>query len=110
MTGRPAELPLIGPTDAAASSVVAGNSLTVAAWTTISRVTGLGRVVAIAAVLGPTYLGNTYQATNLVPNLVFELLAGSLLAGLIVPPLLRHLADDDLERAARVAGGFLGVT
>ena len=59
---------------------------------------------------GPTYLGNTYQATNLVPNLVFELLTGSLLAGLIVPPILRHLAGGDVERAKRVAGGFLGVT
>lgn len=110
MTRPPAEPSPNGSTDAAASSVVAGNSLTVATWTIISRLTGLGRVVAIAAVLGPTYLGNTYQATNLVPNLVFELLTGSLLAGLIVPPLLRHLADGDLERAGRVAGGFLGVT
>jgi putative peptidoglycan lipid II flippase len=110
MSGRPAEPVPNGSTDAGASPVVAGNSLTVAAWTIISRVTGLGRVVAIAAVLGPTYLGNTYQATNLVPNLVFELLTGSLLAGLIVPPLLRHLAGGDLERAGRVAGGFLGVT
>jgi putative peptidoglycan lipid II flippase len=110
MSGRPAEPMPNGSTDAAASPVVAGNALTVASWTIISRVTGLGRVVAIAAVLGPTYLGNTYQATNLVPNLVFELLTGSLLAGLIVPPLLRHLAGGDLAQAGRVAGGFLGVT
>lgn len=107
MSRRPAEPN--GSTDAAARPVVAGNALTVAAWTIISRVTGLGRVVAIAAVLGPTYLGNTYQATNLVPNLIFELLTGSLLAGLIVPPLLRHLAEGDLERAGRVAGAFLGI-
>jgi putative peptidoglycan lipid II flippase len=110
MSTQPAEPVPNSSIDADASPVVAGNSLTVAAWTTISRVTGLGRVVAIALVLGPTFLGNTYQATNLVPYLVFELLTGSLLAGLIVPPIIRHLAAGDLERARRVAGGFLGVT
>jgi len=110
MSGRRAESVRDGSTEARASATVAGNSLTVAAWTIISRISGLGRVAAIAAVLGPTYLGNTYQATNLVPNLVFELLTGSLLAGLIVPPILRHLAGGDVERAKRVAGGFLGVT
>jgi putative peptidoglycan lipid II flippase len=109
MTGRDAEFVRAGSTEAGASAVVAGNSLTVAAWTTISRISGLGRVAAIAVVLGPTYLGNTYQATNLVPNLVFEFLTGSLLAGLIVPPILRHLAGRDPERAERVARGFLGV-
>jgi putative peptidoglycan lipid II flippase len=110
MNGRRAGFLRNGSTEACASASVAENSLTVAAWTIISRISGLGRVAAIAAVLGPTYLGNTYQATNLVPNLVFELLTGSLLAGLIVPPILRHLAGGDVERARRVAGGFLGVT
>ena len=110
MNGRHAEFLRDGSTEAGASVTVAKNSLTVAAWTIISRISGLGRVAAIAAVLGPTYLGNTYQATNLVPNLVFELLTGSLLAGLIAPPILRHLAGGDVERARRVAGGFLGVT
>jgi putative peptidoglycan lipid II flippase len=109
MTGRHAESERNGSTEVGASATVAGNSLTVAAWTIVSRISGLGRVAAIAAVLGPTYLGNTYQATNLVPNLVFELLTGSLLAGLIVPPILRHLAGGDPERAKRVASGFLGV-
>jgi putative peptidoglycan lipid II flippase len=109
MSGRHAESVRNASTEAGASSTVAGNSLTVAVWTIISRISGLGRVAAIAAVLGPTYLGNTYQATNLVPNLVFELLTGSLLAGLIVPPMLRHLAVGDPERAKQVASGFLGV-
>ena len=109
MTGQDAESARIGLTDARATATVAGNSVTVAAWTVISRISGLGRVAAIAVVLGPTYLGNTYQATNLVPNLVFELLTGSLIAGLIVPPILRHLARRDPERAERVAREFLGV-
>jgi murein biosynthesis integral membrane protein MurJ len=88
----------------------AGHSLSVAAWTVVSRVTGLGRMVAIAVVLGPTYLGNTYQATSLVPNLVFEFLTGSLLASILVPSLVRHISQHGLARAEQVARGFLGIS
>ena len=86
---------------------VAGNAASVATWTIVSRVAGLAKLAAIAAVLGPTYLGNTYQATNLIPNLVYELLTGSLFASLLVPPLVAHLDNGGRARAARTAGGVL---
>ena len=34
--------------------------------TAVSRVLGFGRVLVVAAVLGPTYLGNTFLAANSV--------------------------------------------
>ena len=43
--------------------------------TAISRGTGFLRTVAVTNVLGVTYLANTYQTANTVPNVVFELLA-----------------------------------
>jgi putative peptidoglycan lipid II flippase len=92
-----------------APSDVAAASVSGATWTLVSRVTGFGRVAVTAAVLGPTYLGNTFQATNLLPNLVFYLLTGSLFANLLVPPLMRHIDAGDRERTERLARGFLGV-
>ncbi len=84
--------------------------MTVAVWTMISRVTGLARVIVIGAVLGPTFFGNSYQLTNVLPNLVFYgFLAGSLLSSLLVPALVRHIDVGDGEETGRVAGGFLGV-
>lgn len=88
---------------------LARDSLTVAKWTVLSRVTGVGRVVAIAAVLGPTYFGNLFQATNLLPNLTFELLTGTLFATLLVPPLVRYVDRGDPQGTQRLAGGFLGL-
>lgn len=86
-----------------------GNSLSVATWTIVSRVTGVGKVVTVAAVLGPTYLGNTYQAANTLPNLVYYgLLAGSLFGSLLVPPLVRHRELHEREATERLARGFLG--
>jgi putative peptidoglycan lipid II flippase len=84
-------------------------SLSMAGWTLVSRVSGFARAATAAAVLGPTYLGNTYLALNLVPNLAFELLTGSLFATLLVPSLVRALGSADERAAERVAGGFLGV-
>ena len=84
-------------------------SLSVAKWTLVSRVAGVVRVAVIAAVLGPTFFGNAFQAMNLLPNLTYEFLTGSLFTSLLVPSLVRHVDRSDREAVERVAGGFLGV-
>jgi putative peptidoglycan lipid II flippase len=53
--------------------------------TLLSRVTGFGRVVATAAVLGVGLLGDVYQTANMIPNLLFELVAGGVLQAVLVP-------------------------
>jgi putative peptidoglycan lipid II flippase len=93
----------------ASSSRLAGSSLTVAGWTAVSRVTGFGRVAATAAVLGPTYLGNIYQATNVVPNYLYSALTGPLFAALLVPPLVRHIDARDRRAEEALVGAFLGI-
>jgi peptidoglycan biosynthesis protein MviN/MurJ (putative lipid II flippase) len=87
-----------------------GDSMSVAVWTAISRLTGVFRGITIAAVLGATYFANTYQFTNSLPNLVFYgLLAGSMFSSLLVPALVHHIDAGDERAAARTAGGLLGV-
>lgn len=96
----------VGTTDFAGMT---GNSISVATWTMVSRFTGLLRVVAIAAVLGPTFFGNVYQSTNLIPNYTYEFLTGSLFASLLVPTLVQAIDAGDRQRTERLAGGFLGL-
>jgi putative peptidoglycan lipid II flippase len=91
------------------SAQLARRSVRVATWTTVSRATGFARSVAVAAILGPTFLANIYQGTNVLPNLAYEFLTGSLLATLLVPTLVRHADLGDDESIERIAGGFLGV-
>jgi putative peptidoglycan lipid II flippase len=93
------------------AAAAAGDSMTVAAWTIVSRVTGVAKFVCIGAILGPTFFGNTYQFTNSLPNLVYYgFLAGSLFSSLLVPALVRHIDAGDSRASERVAGGFLGMT
>lgn len=59
--------------------------------TAISRITGFGRVVVVAAALGSTFLVNTYQTANTAPNVVFELLAAGVLTSVFVPTFVEYL-------------------
>ena len=76
----------------------------------LSRLIGGGRVVVIAAVLGTTYLGNAFQSSNTVSNLLFELLAAGALSAVLVPTFVEHLDRGDHAGAERLAGELLGVT
>ena len=90
------------PTSAARSSA------TVAAWTLVSRVTGLGRVVVIGAVLGPTFLANCFVATNVVPNMVYLAIAGTVLGAVVVPAIVRTAAAAGIGGAADMLGRLTG--
>jgi putative peptidoglycan lipid II flippase len=95
----------------ATAAAAAGDSISVAVWTAVSRLSGVARFVAIGAVLGPTFFGNTYQFTNSLPNQIYYgFLGGSLFSSLLVPALVRYIDTGDRNASQRVAGGFLGVS
>jgi peptidoglycan biosynthesis protein MviN/MurJ (putative lipid II flippase) len=105
-----AEAPLDGGSDLGTAEGAVGDSMSVAAWTIVSRCTGVLRGVTVAAVLGATYFANTYQFTNSLPNLIFYgLLAGSLFSSLLVPALVPHVDSGDRLQAERTAGSLFGV-
>jgi putative peptidoglycan lipid II flippase len=90
-------------------TAAARDSLRIGGWTAVSRVTGVVRVLLIAAVLGPTALGNSFQLTNTLPNLIYYgFLGGSLISTFLVPSLVGHLQRGDFRATARVSGGLLG--
>lgn len=78
------------------------------ALTAISRVTGFVRILVVAAVLGTTFLGNTYQSANTVPNLVFELFVAGALQAVLVPTLVERLDRRRRHEAEHIAGAILG--
>lgn len=96
--------------DISLADEMARDSFVIGTFTVLSRATGVARVVVLGAVLGPTFLGNAFQITNSLPNLIyFGFLAGSLFSSLLVPALVIHIDKCDSRHAALVSGGFLGV-
>lgn len=77
--------------------------------TLVSRLTGVIRVLVIAAVLGTTFLGNTFQSANTVPNLIFELFAAGTLQAVMIPTLVDRFDRGDDAGAEHVAGSLLGL-
>ena len=82
------------PTNLGRSAVV------MAVGTTLSRITGLGRLVALAFALGVTEsrLADSYNIANTMPNVIYELILGGVLTSVFIPVLveeLRKRRDDD---------------
>jgi putative peptidoglycan lipid II flippase len=78
------------------------------ALTLLSRVTGFARVVVVAAVLGTSYLGNVYQSSNAVPNILFELFAAGALQSVLVPIMVDVVDRHRQSEAEATAGAVLG--
>lgn len=89
---------------------LARSTATQTVLTAVSRITGFVRIVIVAAVLGTTFLGNTYQSANTIPNIVFELFAAGALQAVLVPALVARFDKGEDEEAERLAGSVLGHT
>ncbi len=89
---------------------LARSTATQTALIAVSRLTGFVRVVVVAAVLGTTFLGNTYQSANTIPNIVFELFAAGALQAVLVPALVQRFDRSDRGDPERLAGSVLGFT
>ena len=90
---------------------LARSTATMTALTLASRVTGMVRNVVVVAVLGVTFLGNTYESANTVPNFLFELIAAGVLQAVLIPTLVdlaAHGEDDEAEHVARSVLGLAG--
>ncbi len=70
------------------------SSAVVGLGTALSRVTGLLRVSALAA-LGLGRLTDVYNIANSTPNIVYELLLGGILTATLVPLYVEHYENND---------------
>ncbi|WP_116453675.1 murein biosynthesis integral membrane protein MurJ [Blastococcus litoris] len=89
---------------------VAGAAALIAVLTLLARVAGFGRTLVFTNTVGAGSTGDTYQAANTVPNIVFEVVAGGALASLVVPMLAGGIATGDREQVRRTASALLGWT
>jgi putative peptidoglycan lipid II flippase len=73
------------------------NAAIMAAGTTVSRLSGFGRVLAVGWVLGQGGLSDAYNQANTVPNTIYELLLGGVLSATLLPVLMQSLAHEGTE-------------
>jgi putative peptidoglycan lipid II flippase len=79
----------------------------VAGVTVLSRLVGFARVLVFAHTVGPTCLGDAYYTANTIPNILFDVVAGGALAGVVVPVLAGPVDSGDDGAADRTASALL---
>jgi putative peptidoglycan lipid II flippase len=87
---------------------VAGAAALIAVLTLLARLAGFGRTLVFTNTVGAGTTGDTYQAANTVPNIVFEVVAGGALASLVVPMLAGGIAAGNRDQVRRTASALLG--
>ncbi|HEX2042569.1 MAG TPA: murein biosynthesis integral membrane protein MurJ [Acidimicrobiales bacterium] len=82
-----------------------------AVGTTLSRITGLGRFVALAFALGVTEsrLADSYNIANTMPNVIYELVLGGVLTSVFIPVVVEELRTRDHEEAWRSVSVLVSV-
>ncbi|MDV3221972.1 murein biosynthesis integral membrane protein MurJ, partial [Intrasporangium sp.] len=79
----------------------------IAAITLLARIVGFGRWFAFSHSVGATCVGSVYQSVNAVPNVIFEIAAGGVLAAVAVPLVAGALARGDRTAANDTASALL---
>ena len=75
----------------------------IAVATLLARVAGFLRTLVFSHSAGTTVVGDTYQTVNTIPNVVFEVAAGGVLAAVAVPVIAGQLGagrEGDADRSA----------
>ncbi|MBN1192290.1 MAG: murein biosynthesis integral membrane protein MurJ [Coriobacteriia bacterium] len=79
------------------------------ASTLVSRLTGFLRTWAMGYALGLTALADSYDIANNLPNMLFELLAGGVLASVFIPLFMERMKKQGEEDAWRFASYVLNI-
>jgi len=97
-------------------TVFARYAAVMAVGTTISRITGFLRYAALAYVLGltlrfgETNLPSTYNLANSMPNMIYDLILGGIIASLFIPVFVEYLSTRSEEEAWYVASSVTNIS
>ncbi|MEU8150447.1 lipid II flippase MurJ [Nonomuraea sp. NPDC048901] len=92
---------------------VAGGALLIGAITVLARVAGFAKQYAFAQTVGTNCLATAYATANGIPNIVFEVVVGGALAGMVVPVLAGagpghdSTGGPDRERIGQISSALL---
>ncbi len=94
----------------------ARNAAVMAVGTAISRVTGFLRYAGLAYVLGltlrygSTNLPSTYNLANSMPNMIYDLVMGGIIASLFIPVFVEYLSTRSRDEAWHVASSVTNIS
>ncbi len=103
--GGDADPPLPG-----ATTRLGGATAGMAVGTTLSRLTGVGRVVALTAALSGGGFADAYNLANTTPNIITDIVIGGVLAATFVPVFVAELTTRAAKEAWEAISAVVTVT
>src|SRR3954471_3428326 len=92
------------------ASTIAGAAGLIAVTTLLARVAGFARVLVFTESVRTGGVAGIYQSVNAIPNVMFEIAAGGILAAVAVPLIAQRLGGGQRERADQTASVLLSWT
>ncbi len=89
------------------ASGIAGAAGLIAVTTLLARAAGFARILVFADAVRAGGVGGIYQTVNALPNVLFEVAAGGILAAVAVPLIASRLGAGERDRAERTASVLL---
>lgn len=83
--------------------------LSISVATVLSRVTGYGRTMAMAAVLAGSLVADAYGAAGLLPSLIYELFLGGILYSIFIPVLIERMTNHGEDDARSLTNALFTV-
>lgn len=95
-----------------ATQSLARPTAVMAVGTALSRITGLGRTVAMAFALGvsESRLADSYNLANTLPNVIYELILGGVLTSVFIPLIIQELRTKEHEDAWRSVSALVSTS
>lgn len=92
------------------ASTIAGAAGLIAVTTLLARVVGFARILVFTESVRTGGVAGIYQSVNAIPNVMFEIAAGGILAAVAVPLIAQRLGAGERERADQTASVLLSWT
>lgn len=84
-------------------------TLSISVATILSRITGYGRTMAMAAVLAGSLVADAYGAAGLLPSLIYELFLGGILYSIFIPVLIERITNHGEDDARDLTNALFTV-
>lgn len=104
------DLTTTGPGNAQGRKQLAGATVGMAVGTTLSRITGVGRIFALTYALGGGSVADAYNLANTTPNIIHDIVLGGILGATFVPVFVDRLTTRRQSEAWRAISAVTTVT
>jgi len=78
--------------------------------TALSRLSGVGRILALAYALGLTHLADSYNLANTAPNMLYDIVLGGVLSATFIPVFVDRLTKRSEREAWRAISSVVTVS